>query len=93
MAMATVRLLVCALLVALVLVPLVGVATDDLSALTMHHGSGLQHQPGRGWRTMPAAVDPPARVLRSREVTTLESSESTAAPMPLLRPPFVPPRD
>jgi len=92
MAMATVRPLVCMLLFALVLVPLVGVATDDLSAPATHHDSGLRHQPGRGWRAMPAAVDSPSDLRRPRAVATLELSESGAAPMPLPRPPFVPPR-
>ena len=86
------RLIVCAVLLALVLVPLVGVATDDLSEAGTPHDSGLRHQPARGWRTMPAAVDPPAQTPHLREVATLDVNERAAAPTPFARPLFVPPR-
>jgi hypothetical protein len=87
-------MIACAALLTLVLVPLLGVAADDLSASGHgpHREAGLRHQPSRGWRTVQAAVDrfadvPPA-VLRA----PLEAPPLERPVLLLVRTPFVPPR-
>jgi hypothetical protein len=90
--MATIRLVACAIVLALVLVPLVGVATDDLSVAGTHHDNSVRHQPTRGWRTVPAAVDRPEHDTCTTELARLDLAEPASTPPPLARPPFVPPR-
>lgn len=86
------RLLVGVLVLVLVLVPLVGVATDDLAAGGPHHGKALRHAPARGWRTVPVTIDRAADAPRTTEIGRLVSLEPAAPRPPLARPPFVPPR-
>jgi hypothetical protein len=83
-----------ALLLSLVLTPVLGLAADDLSASAAgsHHESGLRHQPSRGWRTVPAAVERPPQVPAAVPVATLDAPQpARTLPLPA-RAPFVPPR-
>jgi cell division protein FtsN len=84
------RLMVVALLLAVILVPAVGVAFDDHSAAGPQHS--LRPQPARGWRTVPAAVDRPAPVPRSSEFGRLDATDAAPTVVPLVRALFVPPR-
>jgi hypothetical protein len=90
--MATIRLVACAIVLALVLVPLVGAASDDLSVAGTHHDTSVRHQPARGWRTVPAAVDRPEHDTRPTELERLDAAEPAPTLPPLARPLFVPPR-
>ena len=84
------RLMVCTLLLAVILVPAVGVAFDDLSVGGIH--PALRPQLARGWRTVPAAVDRPTLALRISEFVRLDASDSAPIVPPLVRAHFVPPR-
>ena len=88
------KALVVAILASLVLVPMLAVAGDDLSASPggVHHQSGLRHQPARGWRTPPATIAASVDLPRPGSPTTLELGESAPVPSPLVRSPFIPPR-
>ena len=92
--MRTRRVIVSLVVLALLLVPALGFAADDLSAspIGKHHAGRLHHQPDRGWRTMPSTLTPPPlvpAVTRAEGVSPLEA----VLPAPLLvRAPFVPPR-
>jgi hypothetical protein len=90
--MATIRVVACAIVLALVLVPLVGVATDDLSVAGTHHDNSVRHQPARAWRTVPAAVDRPEHDTCTVVLARLDVPEPAPIPPPLARPLFVPPR-
>jgi hypothetical protein len=81
-------------LLALVLVPVLGMAADDLSGSgrAAARDSRLRHQPPRPWRTIPAAVEPPVAIPRMVPLGTLDASELAYAPQLVIRPPFVPPR-
>ena len=84
----------CVALLAVIVVPVLGVAGDDLSA--SHRGShreaGLRHQPPRPWRTVPAAVASPLPVPPVVPLATLEAVEPQPVLLLLVRTPFVPPR-
>jgi hypothetical protein len=81
-------------LLALVLVPVLGIAVDDLSrsGRPAAREVGLRHQPPRPWRTIPGAVEPPAAIPRIVPLATLDASELSFAPQLVIRTPFVPPR-
>jgi hypothetical protein len=81
-------------LVVLVLVPLLGIAADDLSGSgrAAARETGLRHQPPRPWRTIPAALESPVAMPRMVLLGTLEASELASVPQVVIRPPFVPPR-
>jgi hypothetical protein len=83
--------LVSVVLLALILLPALAVATDDLSAGAGHE-TGLRHQPTRGWRTPPAVVVRFEATPRASSPRVLEAREDTSLPVPLVRRPFVPPR-
>lgn len=87
------RVIACVVLLAVVLVPLAGLAGDDLSprAGTKHHAS-LRPQPQRGWRTLPAAVELASFTIEAVRLGRLEPAEPTLALPVLVRIPFVPPR-
>jgi hypothetical protein len=84
------RLTICALLLAVILVPAVSVAFDDLSVAGAHHA--LRPQPARGWRTVPAAVDRPAPALPVGEFVRLDATDAATLLPSLVRALFVPPR-
>jgi hypothetical protein len=84
-------ILVSVVLLALIVLPALAVATDDLSAGGGHE-TGLRHQPTRGWRTLPAAVIRVDATPRVSSPPVLEAREVTSLPAPLVRRPFVPPR-
>jgi hypothetical protein len=88
------KVLAVAVLASLVLTPMLAVASDDLPASprTVHHESGVRHQPARAWRTLPAAVVALVDLRRAGSPAPLELVESTRVPSPLVRSPFVPPR-
>jgi len=88
------RTVACVLLVALALVPALGLAGDDLSAspIGKHHGARLHHPPDRMWRTVPTTLE------RSTFAPAVAPAErlkpvDVAISLPLVvRVPFVPPR-
>jgi len=84
------RLMICTLLLAVILVPAVGVAFDDLSVPGTHHA--LRPESARGWRTVPATVDRPAPARRTGEFVGLIGSDAAPTVPALVRALFVPPR-
>ena len=84
--------MICALLVAMALVPALGVAGDDLSHRGSRQEAGLRHQMSWSWRTAPATLAVAVVVRRVAPQSALDTQESER-PLPLLvRTPFVPPR-
>lgn len=92
--MATRRWIAFVVLLALVVVPVLGMAGDDSSASMRghHRDSSLRHPPARPWRTVPAAVEPPMTLppLVSLDILLVSRSEH-AVPL-LVRTRFIPPR-
>jgi hypothetical protein len=82
------------LLLTVVLVPVLGVAGDDLSASSRgpHHETGLRHQPPPPWRTLPAIIEAPAAAPRVSPLATLVAPEPERTLPLLIRTPFIPPR-
>jgi hypothetical protein len=81
-------------LLALVLVPVLGIAADEFSgsARAVARETGLRHQPPRPWRTIPGAVEPPVAMPRLVPLATLDATELSYVPQLVIRTPFVPPR-
>jgi hypothetical protein len=89
----SVRALVSVVLLSLVLLPALSVAVDDLSASPgARHEAGVRHQPVRGWRTLPSAVERPAYDPPATRLQTFAIPEPEYLPPLLVRRPFVPPR-
>jgi hypothetical protein len=88
------RLIVAVLILAVLLVPALGFAGDDLSAtpLGKHHASRLHHQPDRGWRTAPTTLPSPPSLPNVAPVARLGLLDTRLALPLLVRLPFVPPR-
>jgi hypothetical protein len=88
------RAIACVVLLAVIVVPVLGLAGDALSAShsRSHREAGLQHQPPRPWRTIPAAVASTPPVLPALPLTVLESAETRPVLLLFVRTPFVPPR-
>jgi hypothetical protein len=85
----------CVVLLLMVVVPVLGVAGDDLPASHRgpHREAGLRHQPPRPWRTAPAAVETPTPLPRVVPLATLDAPEPAHPLLLVVRTPFVPPRD
>jgi len=88
------RTVACVLLVALALVPALGLAGDDLSAspIGKHHGARLHHRPDRTWRTVPTTLERSTFAPAAARAERLKAVD-VAISLPLVvRVPFVPPR-
>ena len=88
------RVILSLLVLALLLVPALGLAADDLSASPAgkHHAGRLHHQPDRVWRSMPSTPAPVVSIPAVAGTDALSVSEATLAAPLLVRAPFVPPR-
>jgi hypothetical protein len=84
--------MICALLVAMALVPVLGVAGDDLSHRGSRQEAGLRHQTSWSWRTAPAALAVAVVVTRAAPQSALDAQEPQRPLLLLARTPFVPPR-
>ena len=88
------RTVACVLLVALALVPALGLAGDDLSTspIGKHHGARLHHRPDRTWRTVPTTLERSTFAPAAAPAERLKAVD-VAISLPLVvRVPFVPPR-
>jgi hypothetical protein len=88
------RAIACVLMLVMVVVPVVGMAVDDLSVSPhgSHREAGLRHQPPRSGRSAPAAVESPRPVLPAVSFVPLDATEPPLVLPLLVRTPFVPPR-
>jgi hypothetical protein len=88
------RVIVSLVVLALLLVPTLGFAADDLSASPSgeHHAGRLHHQPDRGWRTMPSTLAAPPPIPDVARAETVSPVEAVLTAPLLVRAPFVPPR-
>ena len=82
------------LLVALALVPALGLAADDLSAspIGKHHGARLHHQPDRLWRTVPTTLETATITPVMAPVERLATFDAALTVPLVVSVPFVPPR-
>jgi len=81
---------VCVVLVAVLLVPALGVAGDG--RLGSHGEAGLRHQAPWSWRTTFATVAAPVTVPRAVPLAWLDAPEPQDTSRLVVRAPFVPPR-
>jgi len=88
------RMLACVLLVALALVPALGLAGNDLSAppIGKHHGARLHHPPERMWRTVPTTLERSTFAPAVAAAERLEPVDVAIALPLVVSVPFVPPR-
>ncbi|HEY2993925.1 MAG TPA: hypothetical protein VGM22_14000 [Methylomirabilota bacterium] len=88
------QVIVSLVVLALLLVPALGFAADDLSAspIGKHHGGRLHHQPHRGWRTVPSTLAPPPPIPAATRGERVSLVDTVLTTPPLARAPFVPPR-
>ena len=88
------RTIACLALLAIVLVPALGIAGDDFSGIGpgAQRETGLRHQPTRPWRTMPGVVEHPVVIPRMIPLAALDISEPAHALPFVVHTPFVPPR-
>jgi len=92
--MSSYRAVALLVVLSLAVVPVVGLATADLSAapLDKHHRTGLRHQPHRAWRTVAAAIEPGSFMPVVMPFGRLATSEPEPSAPLFVRIPFVPPR-
>jgi hypothetical protein len=88
------RIVACVVLVALALVPTLGLAADGLSAapLDKHHRTLLEHHPQRGWRTVATTLPRWTFTPLLVAIALVDAAPGAAAVPLLVRIPFVPPR-
>jgi len=88
------RVIVSLMVLALLLVPALGLAADDLSASPAgkHHAGRLHHQPDRAWRSMPTTPAPVVSIPALTGAQAVRLPETSLAAPLLVRAPFVPPR-
>jgi hypothetical protein len=82
------------LVLALLLVPALGLAADDLSAppAGKHHTGRVHHQPDRVWRSTPSTLAPAVSIPAATRAEGITLAETILAAPLLVRAPFVPPR-
>ena len=88
------QVIVSLVVLALLLVPTLGFAADDLSAspIGKHHGARLHHRPDRTWRTVPTTLERSTFAPAAARAERLKAVD-VAISLPLVvRVPFVPPR-
>jgi hypothetical protein len=88
------RTVACVLLVALALVPALGLAGDDLSAppIGKHHEARLHHPPDSVWRTVPTTLEQSAFAPAVAPAERLKPVDVAIALPLVVSVPFVPPR-
>jgi len=83
------RTVACALLLALTLVPAMGLAAGAIAAAPGQH---LQRQAQPAWRTVPSTVTRPALTPSVAPVEHLAAPDAPVAVPLVVRIPFIPPR-
>jgi hypothetical protein len=88
------RTVACLLVLALALVPALGLAGDDLSASPFAKGqhAQLQHRPERSWRTVVTTFETSSFAPAAAPVRPLHMVDATLALPLVVTIPFVPPR-